>query len=468
MTRPTAFLILCVGFLACLFAGCGGDSTSPENDGPATFSRVMGSKSDTDVMGLAVLSDGTRMLCGQFDGGLVVSGYPDTILAGGSPRNFLARFRPDGSVISTSQIGGSAVRMSRMVRDRDDNLLLVGSFSGNTNFANESFTAVGIDMIFARLRSDGLAEWVQVGSESGNDYGTDIAAANDGTIFTIYVTGITDGEMKVAGEDVGQNGATTGFVVGLGSDGIGFWQGTAGVNAGKYSSCQAVAVSADGSVVVCGLYTSPTLDFAGDVLNHGAGEIDSFIGRFDRNGAPLGSIHIQSAGTVRAIDVTTLDNDAIVTGYFDGSTDFDPSGAGGSVTSNGPTLFVARYSKAGQLRWVKTYGETQIGYAIAPLAGGNILVCGTFQGTTTLGSKTLTSEGNVDAFVARLDGDGKVLSAGQIGGNGEEIGLVVTTIGSTAIIAGSTTSDVITFPDGSHRNRIGSPIGYNGYIFQQP
>jgi hypothetical protein len=92
-------------------------------------------------------------------------------------------------------------------------------------------------------------------------------------------------------------------------------------------------------------------------------------------------------------------------------------------------------------------------------------VCGQFSGTITLGSKTLTSEGFTDMFIARLDGNGKVLSASRIGGNGEEFGVIATTAGSTAIIVGGAGSDIVSFPDGSHRTRIGS---FDGYLFQQP
>lgn len=465
MPRPAQLLAVCLALLLSV-AGCGDGSTSPEDDGPATFSRMMGSifNHETIVMGVAVMSDGTRIVCGDFEGALVVTGDPDTILAGGLPRNYLARFRPDGSVISTTQIGGGAVGLRRMARDRDDDLLLVGSFGGTSTFTNQTFTAVNGDMIFAKLHSNGAAAWVQVGSASGTDEGTDIAAASDGNI---YMTGVASGEMSVAGEDVGQSGHPTGFMVKLRSDGVGVWQQTAAVS-GATSACTAVAVSADGTVVACGNYDSPTLEFAGDVLNHGSGSFDAFIGRFAADGTPMGSIHIQSAGSVIPVELTTIDNDAVVTGSYDATTDFDTEGAGGAIKADGTlNAFVARYSETGALRWVKTFrpGNNQTGLSISPLAGGNILVCGRFETTITLGSKTLTSTGNTDVFIARMDGDGDVLSVSRIGGPGEEEGLLATTTGSTAIIVGGTGSDPVTFPDGTHRTRIGT---FDGYIFQQP
>jgi hypothetical protein len=159
--------------------------------------------------------------------------------------------------------------------------------------------------------------------------------------------------------------------------------------------------------------------------------------------------------------VTTIDNDAIVTGSYDATTDFDPPGAGGAVKVNGTAnAFVARYSPAGALRWVKTFrpGNNQTGLSLSPLPGGHILVCGRFE-------TTLTSTGNTDVFIARLDGDGKVLSASQIGGPGEEVDVLTTTAGPTAVIVGDTGSNPVTFPDGTHRKRLGI---FDGYILQQP
>ena len=467
MPRLTTFLAVCLAFLACVVAGCGSDSTSPENDGPESFSRMMSSppNNETVVTGVAVLSDGTREVSGIFTEALHITGSPDSILAGGSDRNFVAGFKPDGSLAFMNQVAGGAAGIRRMARDRDDNLFLVGSFGGSTTFGGVSNTAVNGDMIFAKLDRFGNTFWVQTGSGAGTDQGMDVAVASDGIV---YFAGIASGEMKVAGEDVGQIGHSTGFMVNVSSGGVGISQQTAGVSGNGGSACNAVANSADGTVVACGTYSGPTLDFAGDQLSHGSGELDGFVGRFGGDGTPMGSIHMQSAGNVIPEDVTTIDNDVIVTGSFDATTDFDPPGAGGAIKVNGGVnAFVARYTEAGAMRWAKSFGpgEDQKGLSIAPLAGGNILVCGQFSGTMTLGSKTLTAAGNVDIFIARLDGDGKVLSASRIGGPGEEFGLFTATTGSTAIIAGGSGSDQITFPGGTHRARRGS---FDGYIFQQP
>jgi hypothetical protein len=409
-----------------------------------------------------VLSDGTRVACGDFEGFLHVTGSPDSIAAGGEPRNFLAEFKPDGSLVKSVQIAGGAVGMRRMARDRDDNLVLVGSFGGTSSFGNVAITAVNVDMIFAKVDRNGNVIFVHSGSGTGIDQGMDVTTASDGSI---YMTGIASSEMTVGGEDVGQTGRTTGFLVKLRSDGVGVWQQTAGTTGG--TTCDGVAVSEDGTVVACGEYNGGSVDFSGDILTNDGGA-DSFIGRFGADGAPMGSIHLGGTDDVVARDVTTLDNDVIVTGTFDGPADFDVNSAGGNVTASGDNnAFVARYTTAGALRWVKTFGpgDKQTGRGIARLAGGRILVCGEFLNTITLGSKTFTSTGSTDVFIARLDGNGNVLSASQLGGTGSDEAAMGATTGTTAIVIGSTESGQMMFPNGSHRKKFG-PV--DGYIFQQP
>ncbi|HKW13354.1 MAG TPA: hypothetical protein VJS69_02605 [Candidatus Krumholzibacteria bacterium] len=455
-------ILLLVAIVA-IVAGCSDDSSSPQNDGPASFGKMMGSHThETVVTGAAVLSDGTRVACGDFDGFLHVTGSPDSIAAGGAARNFLAEFKPDGSLLKAVQIAGGAVGMRRMARDRDDNLVLVGTFAGTSTFGNVSIPAVNGDMIFAKVDRNGNVIFVHSGSGTGLDQGMDVATASDGSI---YLTGIASSEMTVGGEDVGQTGHATGFLVKLGSNGVGVWQQTAGTTGG--TTCDGVAVSEDGTVIACGEYNGGNVDFSGDVLTNDGGA-DSFIGRFEADGTPLGSIHIGGTDDQVARDVTTLDSDVIVTGTFSGIADFDVDSAGGNITASGDgNAFVARYTKSGSLRWVKTFGpgDKQTGRGVARLSGGRILVCGEFLTTITLGSKTFTSNGTTDVFIARLDGNGNVLSASQLGGAGSDETTTAVTTGRTAIVVGSTESGQVIFPDGSRHNEFG-PV--DGYLFQEP
>jgi len=72
--------------------------------------------------------------------------------------------------------------------------------------------------------------------------------------------------------------------------------------------------------------------------------------------------------------------------------------------------------------WAVRAGGTgaDIGYAIESDNNGNQYVCGTFSGSITLGTTTLSSSGSLDAFVAKMDANGNWLWAVKIGAAGND------------------------------------------------
>lgn len=464
--RPILIRSLAVALVAITaLTGCGNDSTSPQDDGPPAFGERIGCRPDlnTTADDVVVMSDGSRVVVGTFSGILHITGSPDSLSAGGTSRVYLAAFNPDGSLKGlTSAAGGPAPDIAHATRDAGDNLLLVGSYSADIFFGGTSLSnGGGTDIFFAKLDKEAQAIWVFGASSTAGDAGRDIAAANDGSV---YICGSSGDEMQVAGEDVGVPGKSTGFLVKLSDTGSGHWSQTAATTG--VSNCHGVAVSADGTVVVCGTYAGSTVEFSGDVLpNDGA--TDSFIGRFAADGSNMGAIHLGGTGTTAVRAITTQGNDAIVTGYFNGTVDFDVNTPAGNVTASGADAFVARYNQAGALLWVKTFGagDDQVGLRIARMSGSRILLCGTFGTSISIGSKTLTAAGASDVFIARLDGDGKVLTASDLGGADTEDAVSGTADGTTAIVAGTTFSDPMIFPNGTHLGRFGK---IDGYLYQQP
>src|SRR5262249_11004874 len=95
------------------------------------------------------------------------------------------------------------------------------------------------------------------------------------------------------------------------------------------------------------------------------------------------------------------DGSSVVVGDFSGTVDF----GGGSLTAagTGKDAFVAKYSSAGQLLWVRALGGIQddVAYGVALGGSGNVMVVGTFNGVASFGGVPLTSAGQRDGFVAR-------------------------------------------------------------------
>ena len=103
-------------------------------------------------------------------------------------------------------------------------------------------------------------------------------------------------------------------------------------------------------------------------------------------------------------------------------------GKDGAIKLTGPAsrTVIAKLDKATQ-KWVwavELGGDPQDNMSgwdgLAVDASGNIYYAGKFTGTTTFGSTTLTSAGDLDIFVVKLDADGEVKWAVPAGGPGED------------------------------------------------
>jgi len=100
-----------------------------------------------------------------------------------------------------------------------------------------------------------------------------------------------------------------------------------------------------------------------------------------------------------------------VTGYFNGTVDFDPGSGVKNITSTvGQNLFIQKLDINGDLKWVKTFGSntnSSHGHSIYTDNNNNIYLTGKFAGTMDfdpeLGiTNKVSNSGSTDAFVLKL------------------------------------------------------------------
>lgn len=112
---------------------------------------------------------------------------------------------------------------------------------------------------------------------------------------------------------------------------------------------------------------------------------------------------------------------------------------------------------SGELRKLNASGETvwvrPFGSSVDVDPSGTIFVAGTFQGQLELGSsQSVAARGGTDAFVAKLDGDGRVLFAVALGGAGDESATSIAAGANAVVVSGAGLGTVQLDPsDGSTR-----------------
>jgi hypothetical protein len=174
-----------------------------------------------------------------------------------------------------------------------------------------------------------------------------------------------------------------------------------------------------------------TIDFdpGPAVFNIIAMNQDIFISKLDTDGnfewaknltVPAGSPNQSSSISVdRSGNVYSTGN---VTGNL--NIDFDPGLSVYNISTNpGRMVFISKLSASGEFVWAKAFmglgsGECQSN-AIATDASQNIYVAGAFSGTTDFDPSPaefrLNGEGFNDAFICKLDSDGKLAFVKQFG-----------------------------------------------------
>lgn len=112
---------------------------------------------------------------------------------------------------------------------------------------------------------------------------------------------------------------------------------------------------------------------------------DAYISKLDANGNFVWAVLIGgNSGTNRGVSILPdAAGNMYMVGYFSGTVDFDPGPATFNITSNGQyDICVLKLDANGNFIWAKAIGNTQsdLGYAACLDAIGNIYVTGVFQG----------------------------------------------------------------------------------------
>lgn len=209
-----------------------------------------------------------------------------------------------------------------------------------------------------------------------------------------------------------------------------------GVGGTGQDSVAAAAVGPGGTVVLGG-YVSATVT-AGDVELTSAGAWDAAVVRTGAGGAVAWAVAFGGDGNdyVDDLVVDPADGSVVAIGTFaDG---FELAGET-LATAGGADIWVARFSANGEPVWARRFGGSgdDFGRAVAIREDGAIAIAGDFTLTAGFGELPLQSEGESDAFVVLLDGDGEPLWARRFGGRGFDSATAVVRSDDGVAVAGT-------------------------------
>ncbi len=355
--------------------------------------------------------------CGQVMGMLRRGSYVAPDVAGDCA--VTASSAADASVSATlavqvtPPVGGGATRWTRHVAsDLDDAVRRVAATSdGGLVALVETSGDLGgeplgdLDVVVVRFDAEGEPLWTRKLATPTREFAGGLAVDADGSIL---VVGTTWGALGA--EPVGESDA---FLARLSPAGeiVDIVQyGTA-----RADSAQAVAIAANGDVVVVG-WTEGGLDGAS------RGGPDGYVRRFTSEGEVVWTRQVGGAGIDFAIGLALDGDDAVLVGTTDGQV--------GATSAGGMDWYLARIGGDGALISVVQRGAAtdDRAYDVASLPGGGVVVA-VAQGA--------------DGFVTALDAAGEVLWTHPVATEGEDIvQALAVDPGGDVVAVGFSTGDV--------------------------
>ena len=333
--------------------------------------------------------------------------------------------------------GSGTSSISTITLDPSGNVYMAGTFNGSVDFdpgsGSATLTSVGVDnQFFAKYDANGNYIWAKA-ITGGASSSRSIKIDNSGNIL---LAGLISGNATCDFDPssnvlniTATNPAQDIIIAKYDPSGNLLWAHKIGNIGHDYAT--GMEIDSNDDVYLAGTYQVGNVDFdpgAGtQSLSSPANNFNIFILKLNSSG---GFLWVKGLGTVNS-DVAyamTLDSagNVYVTGKYQGIVDFDSgtgvynmtSYSGGSVASS----FLLKLTATGDFVWAKTVADgSNSNYMVSVKvnSSGEIYLGGYFGGTQDydpgIGIVPLTAVGSLDVFVSKLNNNGDLIWAKQIG-----------------------------------------------------
>ncbi len=352
---------------------------------------------------------------------------------------YATKFDPFGNFIWALKLGtGCLMSANALAVDASGNLNFCGVFCGTVDFdpgpGTFTLSSGSSNMFVMKLNNSGSFVWAtRYTNANANDQCNGIALDASGNVFTTgSFSGTVDFDGGPGTATITSSATQNVFVCKQSSAGAYVWAEQMGGTGGAYAIGNGICVDGGGYVLTTGYFTS-TGDFdpgpATFNLFTPAPTINIFISCLDNNGnfyyaKQVGGMTLSNAGISIKADAS---NNALITGSFTGTGDFDPSPGSFSLTSNGnEDFFLLKLNAVGGFVWALNIGGagTDCGNKVGIDGAGNIYTTGYYNNTVDFdpgpGTTTLTSLGQ-DIFIEKFGPAGNYLGMINWASAGTEI-----------------------------------------------
>ena len=391
-------VVIVVLTVSILLAALGAEA----QDGDFVWAKRIGGAGSDSGYSIAVDSAGNVYTTGYFYDTVDFDPGPDTFnltaAVEGAPPYwsdiFVSKLDSAGNFVWAKRMGGAADEWEQgndIIVDVTGNVYITGVFYGTADFdpGPETFnlTSAGYcDIFVLKLDNAGNFVWAKRIGGAGPDTGQGIAVDGAGNVYTTGLFQVTvDFDPGPGTFNLSAVGGTDIFVSKLDSAGNFVWAGIMGGN--NFNSGSEIAVDGVGNVYTTGSFQD-TVDFdpgTGTFNLTSAGGSDIFVSKLDSAGDFVWAESMGGAGPDFGLGISVDGvGNVYTTGFFQSTADFDPSAGTFNLSSAGDyDIFMSKLDSAGDFVWARSMGGVDLDEArdIAVDGAGNVYTTGCFRDT---------------------------------------------------------------------------------------
>jgi Beta-propeller repeat len=410
-----------------------------DSSGNLVWAKSMGGTGDDSSRDLAIDVSGNVYTTGSFQG--TVDFDPSlagatNLTSGGSDDIFISKLNSSGNFVWAKSMGGANSDVATgLAIDLTGNVYTTGYFASISVDFDPSLTGTANlvsagdhDIFISKLDNSGNFVWAKSIGGEGYDIATRIVTDSSGNIYTCGAfSGTADFDPNLTGTSIlTADRSPDIFISKLDSRGNFVWAKS--MSGGETDNALGLAVDASGNVYTSG-YFDGTVDFdpSPTVTNNlvGLGRGDIFISKLNNSGDFVWAKRIGGGNRDGATDLAIDSSGNVYTaGIFQDTVDFDPSLTGTANLVNGG-LFLSKLTTDGNFAQAQQFNSGFLGNISQTVVDtlGNRYTVGIFSGTvdvdpSSTGMTNLTSEGENDIFISKLDSSGNFVWAKSLGGKG--------------------------------------------------
>jgi Bacterial Ig domain/Beta-propeller repeat len=326
-------------------------------------------------MGHSLEIEGANAIALDSSGNIYVVGHAEgtwgspIVAFNGVMDGFITKLDPNGNVLWHTYLGNVADEyLDGLYVDANGNVFVSGYHTNFTKYMQFPPDPWIEDMFIQKFNTYGVSQWRTVCNAGRISYNTELVGDASGNI---YLGGTCD--MSWGNPINAHAGGLDSFLAKFNSSGTLVWNTFFGSS--DYESMSRLAIDTNGNLVIA----SASFFSFGTPINAFTVGNDSYVAKFNNNGALLWHTFIGGNGEDNTVDVTTDSNDNIYVSGYSSETWGTPEIAFGPGIGE---IYMAKLSSSGNLLWHTFTGSDSDSFGgLKVLSEDDIFVSGNSFGT---------------------------------------------------------------------------------------